>query len=176
MKRANFRSICAWTVKLSLSLPLPSFPVRWFNPSRKRFFWFRGCKASRSYSQIAAATKALHDVAPGALLLAALQGLGDAFGISEIAAVSAARQSAYSEDSAAAFQHAYDNFFAEAGMAHQATGFYRASIPLQGKPLACIKRGHKLRTREKRAFKQQIQATCASYFENSAPAASQKLL
>ncbi len=117
-----------------------------------------------AYTQIAAATKTLHDVAPGALLLAALQGLGDALGISEIAAVSAARQSSYNEDSAAAFKKAYDDFFAEVGMTNQATGFYRASLPLQGKPLSCIKHGHKLRTREKRAFKQQIQSACAAFF------------
>jgi hypothetical protein len=129
-----------------------------------------------AYAQIAAATKAMHDVAPGALLLAALQGFGEAFGINEIVAVSAVRQSSYSEAAAAVFKEAYDDFFTELGMTNHATGFYRASIPLQGKPLTCIKHGHKLRTREKRAFKQQIQSICAGFFKNSALAASHKLL
>lgn len=128
-----------------------------------------------AYAQIAAATKAMHDVAPGALLLAALQGLGDTFGINEIVAVSAVRQSSYSEGGAAVFKEAYDDFFTELGMTNQATGYYSTSIPLQGKPLACIKHGHKLRTREKRAFKQLIQSICADFFRNSAPAVSYKL-
>jgi hypothetical protein len=128
-----------------------------------------------AYPQISAATKALHDVAPAALLFAALKGVADAFGIGEIAAVSAARQSSYHRDYAAFFQEAYDDFFAQVGMSIGATGFYRSSIPLQGKPLAFIKRGHKLRTKEKRAFKQEIRSACAGFFQELAPAASHKL-
>jgi hypothetical protein len=128
-----------------------------------------------AYPQISAATKALHDVAPAALLFAALQGIADAFGIGEIAAVSVARQSSYHRDYAAFFQEAYDDFFAEVGMSKGATGFYHAPVPLQGKPLAFIKHGHKLRTKEKRAFKQEIKLVCADFFEEFAPAASRKL-
>lgn len=128
-----------------------------------------------AYSQISEATRTLHDVAPGALLFAALQGVADAFGIGEIAAVSGARQSYYSEDAAVVFKEAYDDFFAELGMPKSAAGFFRISLPLQEKPLTFIKHGHKLRTREKRAFKQQIQLACASFFEKCAPDASHKL-
>jgi len=127
-----------------------------------------------AYSQICFVTRTLHDVAPAALLLAALQGLADAFGISEIAGISAIRQSAYSQDCAAVFKEAYDDFFVELGMYKSETGFYHAPVPLQVKPLAFIKHGHKLRTKEKRAFKQQIQLACAGFFQQFAPTASLK--
>jgi len=128
-----------------------------------------------AYPQISLATRTLHDVAPCALLFSALKGVADAFGISEIAAVSADRQSYYREDSAAAFQEAYDGFFAELGIPKSATGFFNIPVPLDAKPLSLIKHGHKLRTKAKRAFKQQIQLVCASFFEQLAPNASHKL-
>jgi uncharacterized protein VirK/YbjX len=130
----------------------------------------RGC-----YRQIYLATKTLHDVAPGALLLAALQGIANAFGIGEIAAVSASRQSSCTEDSAAAFKKAYDDFFVELGIPENSAGFFFSPVPIVDKPLACIKQGHKLRTREKRAFKQQIQLACAGFFEEFMPVSSSEL-
>jgi uncharacterized protein VirK/YbjX len=117
-----------------------------------------------SFELIQLATKALHNVAPDALLFAALQGLAVAFGIGEVAAVSAARQSSYTEDSAAEFRQAYDSFLVGLGMPQTADGFFVTSVPLQGKPLARIKKGHKIRTKEKRAFKQEIQLACADFF------------
>jgi len=128
-----------------------------------------------AYPPISYATKTLHDVAPGALLFAALQAVADAFGIGEIAAVSGARQSYYCEDDAAAFKEAYDDFFTELGISKSATGFFHILLPFQEKPLAFIKQGHKIRTREKRAFKQQIKLACAGFFEQYAPDASRKL-
>jgi len=130
----------------------------------------KGC-----YSQISLATRSLHSVAPAALLLAALQGIAEAFGIGEIAAISAARQTSYSHGCATSFKEAYDDFFDELGMSKTAAGFYRASVPLPAKPLASIKQGHKLRTKEKRAFKRRIQLACANFFEKLAPAVSLKL-
>jgi uncharacterized protein VirK/YbjX len=129
----------------------------------------KGC-----YSKISLATRTLHNVAPAALLFAALQGLADAFRIGEIAAISATRQSCYTRECAASFKEAYDDFFAEVGMQKDASGFFHAPVPLQGKPLTLIKQGHKLRTREKRAFKQEIRLACACFFLKSAPAASSK--
>jgi hypothetical protein len=129
-----------------------------------------------AYSQISDATRSLHDVAPSALLFAALQGVADAFGIAEIVAISAAMQSSYSEDCAASFKEAYDDFFGELGIPISATGYFYISVPLQGKPLALIKQGHKLRTKKKRAFKQQIQLACKGFFKKFAPDASRKLL
>jgi uncharacterized protein VirK/YbjX len=110
------------------------------------------------YRQIRIATKALHDVAPAALLLAALQGLAHAFGIGEMAGVCATRQSSYSEEFSSHYRSAYDDFFAELGAARNPDGFFISPIPLPEKPFACVKEGHKLRTREKRAFKREIAA------------------
>lgn len=116
------------------------------------------------YAPIKLATKASHQVGPSALLLAALQGIAVALGIREIAAVDAANQSSYSEDFAACFKSAYDDFFAELVMTKTADGFFSSSVPIQDKPLAVIKQGHKLRTKEKRAFKQQIESSCTDFF------------
>lgn len=117
-----------------------------------------------SYPQIQAATKTLHDVAPNALLFAAVRGIATALGIGEIAAVTAARQSSFSEESAGDFMQAYDEFFGGLGLCATADGFFLVPADWEGKALAGIKQGHKLRTRKKRAFKQGIQQACADYF------------
>jgi uncharacterized protein VirK/YbjX len=118
-----------------------------------------------AYRQIHLATKSLHEVAPGAILLAAVQGVATAWGIGQIAAVCAVRQTCYTEDLAATFKSNYDDFFAELGMVRNSAGFYLRAVPMESKPLARIKQGHKLRTKEKRAFKQRIQLACAVFFE-----------
>jgi len=122
---------------------------------------FQGMKGS--YRDIHLATKSLHDVAPASVLLAAVQGIADAFGIHEIASVTAARQSAYGEDSAVEFEQAYNDLFLGLGLVPTEAGFFRASIPLEGKPLSSVKKGHKLRTRQKRAFKHAVQSACAAF-------------
>jgi uncharacterized protein VirK/YbjX len=112
----------------------------------------KGC-----YSQISFATKTLHDVAPCALLFAALQGVAYAFEIGEIAFICAARQTYFSAEDADAFQSTYDDFFAELGLAKNASGFFLNPLPIEDKPLVDIKRGHKIRTKKKRAFKRQVE-------------------
>lgn len=126
-----------------------------------------------SYRGIQLATKTLHDVAPVATLLAALEGFAMAFGIDEIVAVSALRQSSYSAATAGELQQGYDEFFQQAGLIPSPDGLLKATIPIPLKPLSQVKKGHKIRTKEKRAFKQKIQSACASYFtrlkDGSAP-------
>jgi uncharacterized protein VirK/YbjX len=111
-----------------------------------------------AYRQISLATKALHDVSPEALLLAALHGVASAFGIRSMASICATMQSSYNELYATSFKKGYDVFFTDLGIAQNATGFFLSPIPLREKPLALIKQGHKLRTREKRLFKRHIAA------------------
>jgi uncharacterized protein VirK/YbjX len=120
------------------------------------------------YRQIGIATRALHQVAPDRLLLAALQGVADAFGVRAIVAVPAHRQTSYNDDAASAFRDAYDNLFSGLGFSRSATGFFSSAVPIDQKPLTSIKRGHRPRARKKRAFKHQIQLACARFFENSA--------
>jgi uncharacterized protein VirK/YbjX len=119
---------------------------------------------SNCYPQIKLATKSLHEVGPSALLLAALEGVADAFGIGEIVAVGATNQSFYCKEFAASFKSAYDEFFAQLVMTKTAEGFFCCPVPIEDKPLEFIKQGHKLRTKGKRAFKQQIRLACASRF------------
>jgi hypothetical protein len=111
----------------------------------------KGC-----YHQINLATKALHEVAPAALLVAALQGVAEACGIQEMAGVCATSQVNYKEELSASFKNSYDDFFAELGATRTPANFFRSPIPLQEKSLALITNGHKARTRKKRAFKLQI--------------------
>jgi hypothetical protein len=117
-----------------------------------------------AYRQVHLATRALHNVAPGALLLSVLQGIALAFGIGQIAAVTAVRQSSYTADSAAVFKQAYDEFFIGLGIPETAAGFFLTPVPVEPKPLAQVKKGHKIRTKEKRAFKQQILSDSAAFF------------
>jgi len=108
------------------------------------------------YPQIRAATKALHNVAPAALLLAALHGFAKAFGIDRMAGVSAVRQASFTEQLSGFYKSAYDDFFSEIGVSKNASGLFLSSIPPEGKPMSSVKRGHKTRTREKRQFKRQL--------------------
>lgn len=120
-----------------------------------------------AYSQIYLATKTLYDVAPRAILPAALQGVAIALGIDQMAAVCAVRQTCFSERLAADFKSNYDDFFIELGMARNGAGFFMGPVPLENKPLALIKPGHKIRTIRKRAFKQRIQVACAGFMTDA---------
>ena len=118
------------------------------------------------YAEIRHVTKSLHDVAPAALLLAVLQGVAMAFGVSEIASVNARNQSSYCEDYRVFFHNAYDVFFDDLGMITNEASFFTSPVPVPDKPLESIKQGHKLRTRKKRAFKREMMLACAGFFEN----------
>ncbi len=123
------------------------------------------------FNEIRRLTRTLHDVGPAALLLAALYGFAEALGIGEFAAVSAIRQSSYTEELSALYIDAYDNFFTGLGLAINDSGFFLSPIPHPDKPLSQIKQGHKLRTREKRAFKHKIaQAVCHALQQQAAGA------
>jgi len=121
-----------------------------------------------SFRQISIAIKALHEVAPDRLLLAALQGIAEAFGVRTIAAIPAHRQASYSDDAAPVFRDAYDNFFSGLGFSKSAAGFLSSAVPFDQRPLTSIKQGRRLRAKKRRAFKHQIHLDCARFFENCA--------
>jgi uncharacterized protein VirK/YbjX len=123
----------------------------------------RGCNA-----QIKIARKALHDYSPRGLLIAALQGIGNAFGIGEIGAVCATKQNSYEKACPAILVRGYDYFFANLGMVRNAAGFYSSPIPIEGKPLASISSRKQSQTRARRAMRWQIQSACASFFLRAA--------
>jgi uncharacterized protein VirK/YbjX len=113
----------------------------------------RGC-----FAEIQRATKAMHEVAPPALLLAALCGLAEAYGIRAMAGINATMKPEFHfyGDEVAHIHEAYDGFFAELGAIKSRTGFYLSPLPPLEKPMILIKKGHKTRTREKRKFKREI--------------------
>jgi hypothetical protein len=66
------------------------------------------------------------------------------------------RQCTYTPELSVIYKNAYDEFFSGLGIELNEAGFFVSPIPYQEKPLESIKPGHKLRTKEKRAFKRQI--------------------
>lgn len=113
----------------------------------------KGC-----YDEIQRATRTLYDVAPPALLFAALCGVAEAFEIKAMAGITGTMKPEFHfyEGEAANIQQAYDGFFAELGATKGPAEFYLAPIPPQEKPMSSIKQGHKIRTRKKRAFKREL--------------------
>ena len=124
--------------------------------------------APRTQTDLRRITRTLRDVEPKALLLAGLQGVGEALGVPHLAAVSARRHRAYgcdeaTEASCETLRQAYDRFFESLGVARNEAGFYACPLPPPQKPLTEIAIGHRARTRKKREFKQQIAAqACAA--------------
>lgn len=116
-----------------------------------------GCR-----SEIRLARRALHEFFPGKLLLAALQGIADAFGVCELWAICGAMQRAYSQKYSAMFESCYDDFFANLGMTRTTAGFYSISFPIDYRHLASFKGRNRLRAKKRRAMRQQIQTACAA--------------
>jgi uncharacterized protein len=108
------------------------------------------------YQEIYRATKAFHEIAPPALLIAALQGISRACPGAELAGVSATSQFSYAKHCSPTFRAAYDEFWTELGAEQMTDKFFKTPIPLREKSLDMIKNGHKARTRKKRAFKRHI--------------------
>jgi uncharacterized protein VirK/YbjX len=108
------------------------------------------------FPKISLATKALGWVAPPALLVAALQGVGDAFGIRSLGCISGGDQSSYCEECASMFFSAYDEFFIDHGLAKNAANVFLSPIPMVEKPMGHLTDGHKLHTKKRREFKRRI--------------------
>jgi uncharacterized protein VirK/YbjX len=107
-------------------------------------------------NEVRLATKSLLDVAPPALLFAALQGVAVVLRIPIMAGTSATLQSSYLPEFSSSFQEAYDDFFATLGATKNSAGFFFSPLPVKEKPLAIIPKGHKIRSRKKREFKRQV--------------------
>jgi hypothetical protein len=126
------------------------------------------------FEEIQRTTRALNDVAPGAFLMAALQGLAEAWGIREMAAICARRHRSYEARYAGELTAAYDEFFLALGAQRNGKEFFVSRLPLSLKPLTLVKRGHKLRTRQKRAFKQEIAERVARRLQEMQGAAAMR--
>ena len=122
------------------------------------------------FPQVQQATRAMHDVAPAALLMAALQGVAKTLGVDAMAGVTGKNQRSYTEPFTVRFLEAYDAFFTGLGATLNAAGFFVCPLPPPQKPFSQVKAGHKLRTREKRAFKQEVaDRVCRAIEENCRP-------
>jgi len=108
------------------------------------------------FDKISLASKSMHGIPPEMLLMAALQGVGEGFGIRVMAGVSAIRHLCYEVEEDAIFKKAYDELFERIGATRTPADFYVATFPLPEKPLAQVKRGQKSRARARRAFKMQV--------------------
>ncbi|MBV8472075.1 MAG: DUF535 family protein, partial [Hyphomicrobiales bacterium] len=111
---------------------------------------------SRSPTAFRLAAKENRDVAPQAILFAALQGIARAIGVERIVGVQATNLVAYEADKAAILEKAYDEFYASVGASGPHDGFYVWSASTPEKPLNQVKPGHRLRTKAKRAFKAMV--------------------
>lgn len=108
------------------------------------------------FEQICSATKDFKEVAPPALLVAALQGFAEAWGVRQMAGVCARSQHSYVLNSDLSLETAYDDFFVELGAERVSPNFFMTSLPLPEKPIDRIGRSHRSRAKRKRAFKARI--------------------
>lgn len=126
------------------------------------------------WEDIRAATRALHDVAPPALLVAGLIGIAMAWDIRRLGGISASSQFSR-EHCPPDLVRTYDDFFASLGASRISKQFFATPIPLKEKALDEITNGHKARTRKKRLFKSMVthevcRRVTESNFSSSEPA------
>lgn len=108
------------------------------------------------FQQIRLATKAFNEVSPSLLLIAALQGLADAFNIQYSAAVCAADQICNSEPESIEFKAAYDEFWISLGATKDMSNVFHIPFPLPEKSLKSIKQKYRSRVKAKRQIRQQV--------------------
>ncbi|MGC2638563.1 MAG: DUF535 family protein [Acidobacteriaceae bacterium] len=117
--------------------------------------------------EIRAATRVLQDIAPPALLVAALAGIAKAWDIRLLGGISALSQFSR-EHCSAALMRTYDEFFATLGATQVSDNFFATAIPLKEKAIDEITNGHKARTRKKRLFKAMVtEEVCRRITEGS---------
>lgn len=135
----------------------------------------KGC-----FEQISAATRAFADVAPPLLLVSVLEGIAAAWGIHEMACISAQSQVSCrlsSERFSAPFREAYDEFFLQLGARRVCADFFSLQLPIADKPMELIGNGHKARTRRKRAFRHEIASrVCRTILEAAWPQTATEVL
>ncbi len=108
------------------------------------------------FQQIRRATKAFNEVSPSLMLIAALQGVADAFGIRYSAAVSAVDQVSNKGNESVGFKAAYDEFWTSLGATKDASDIFHIPFPLPEKPLELVKQKYRARVKARRQFRQQV--------------------
>jgi uncharacterized protein VirK/YbjX len=104
----------------------------------------------------AAFEQAFPNNSPGFFCFAALQGIAEALGIGQVAAVKAAWQSAWTPADARHFANAYDGFWETLGGVPAAHKAYRIALPFHLKPLSEMPSRHRKRAALRRAHWREI--------------------
>jgi uncharacterized protein VirK/YbjX len=113
---------------------------------------------AQSFEDIRLATRMFRDIAPQAVLFAALQGVAERLGIRHILGAPARFQPSYSERNAKALTRNYDEFFAAVGAARENGGFYVYDRALFVDILDHMPAKHRARTKAKRRLKAALAA------------------
>jgi uncharacterized protein VirK/YbjX len=116
------------------------------------------------YEEIKSATRAMADVSPRAALFAVLAGVAQAVGINLVLGVSAENFINYLPQNREALERQYDAFYQSLEASGPQSGIYVVDLRAEPKPVTEIKAGHRIRTRRKRQFKQQLAAAVAQSF------------
>jgi uncharacterized protein VirK/YbjX len=116
------------------------------------------------FEEIRLATKDMGEISPHAVLVAALQGIGEAIDVRTGAGVCAVNQLSYNQSEAELFDRVYDRFFRSIGATGPNNGFYLFDIPLPEKPIGP---GHRGRKQLKREFKKEISKTVCMSWHNT---------
>lgn len=121
------------------------------------------------FDAIRQATKTCCDLAPGYLLMAAVQGIATALNVAVIAGVknceqvTAGTNDDLMKDDPKTLYFDYDAFW-QAHLGTDEGKFYLMSVPIPEKPIELISRSHRKRTRAKRQFKNEVVEACRAGF------------
>ena len=119
-----------------------------------------GIQGVRNPDLVKQATKALFDISPSALLMAALQGISLACDLKCIWGAGNERNLA---NGATHFN--FDAFWDALGGEKQPNQLYTLAIPFPEKPLTLIKANHRSRTLRKREYKHKVTQQVRAHFE-----------
>jgi uncharacterized protein VirK/YbjX len=108
------------------------------------------------FDEIRKATRELKDVSPRSILFAVAQGIARASGVEIVAGTHSTNSVWRDPGQPASVAAGYDEFYVSIGATGPVDGFYLSNIASPGKPLQLVKRGHRLRTKAKRKFKEEI--------------------
>jgi uncharacterized protein VirK/YbjX len=114
--------------------------------------------AARSFEDIRIATKMFGDIAPQAVLFSALQGVAERLGLRHILGLPARLQPSFSERSAEALKHNYDEFFEAVGATPGSGGLYVYDRARFADILDHMPAKHRARTKAKRRQKAALAA------------------
>ena len=128
------------------------------------------------FEQIRQATKAMNEVSPRAALFAALAGVAAAVGIDHVVGVAGANHIGVLPDTREVFERQYDDFFRALDATPLAGGFHHIDLRAPAKPVTLQKTGHRVRTKRKRLFKQQLAETVARAWAANFPPPTEALV